>query len=135
MRNHERTSDFTSTIPNNNPATTYLKLYHHGCTNADSLIQAVSSERTSKSWFSATGISFVSITSFYRRRISGNTRLDTANPPAIKQTVATREGPCRLDNPIMACPDVQPPAYSVQKPTRNPPATINLSRFPRRRSR
>ena len=30
-------------------------------------------------------------------------------PPNIKQQVATNEGHCKLDNPIIACPLVQPP--------------------------
>jgi len=47
-------------------------------------------------------------------------------PPAIKQQVATRDGHCRLEIPIMACPDVQPPAYLVPKPTKKPPITIKI---------
>ena len=34
------------------------------------------------------------------------------------------EGNCSVDNPIIACPLVQPPAYRVPKPTKNPPTTI-----------
>ena len=47
------------------------------------------------------------------------------NPPIIKQMVATNEGHCRLLNPIMEWPEVQPPAYLVPNPTKNPPP-INM---------
>ena len=39
----------------------------------------------------------------------------------MKAIVATSDGHCRLLNPMIACPLVQPPAYRVPKPTRNPP--------------
>ena len=42
-------------------------------------------------------------------------------PPIIKQIVATSDGHCNVDNPIIACPLVQPPAYLVPKPTKKPP--------------
>lgn len=45
-------------------------------------------------------------------------------PPIIKLMVAISDGTCRLERPMMAWPDVQPPAYLVPKPTRNPPAII-----------
>ncbi len=51
------------------------------------------------------------------------------NPPTIKQQVATSEGHCRLEIPMMAWPDVQPPAYRVPKPTKKPPKTKNISPF------
>jgi hypothetical protein len=39
--------------------------------------------------------------------------------------VAIKEPTCKLDKPIMECPEVHPPAYRVPKPTKNPPSTIN----------
>ena len=42
-------------------------------------------------------------------------------PPTIKQQVATNEGHCKVDKPMIACPLVQPPAYLVPNPTINPP--------------
>lgn len=50
-------------------------------------------------------------------------------PPVIKQTVAIREGNCKLDSPEMACPDVHPSAYLVPNPIRNPPSTIIINPF------
>ena len=41
-----------------------------------------------------------------------------------KQIVAIREEKLRADKPVMVCPDVQPFAYRVPKPTQNPPKTI-----------
>lgn len=38
-----------------------------------------------------------------------------------KPITAISEGNCRLLNPEMACPDVQPPAYLGPKPTNRPP--------------
>lgn len=52
-----------------------------------------------------------------------------AKPPIIKQQVATKEGHCKLDNPIMVCPDVHPLAYRVPKPTKKPPKTKNIKPF------
>ena len=34
---------------------------------------------------------------------------------------AIKEGNCKLDKPLMACPDVHPPAYLEPNPTINPP--------------
>jgi len=45
------------------------------------------------------------------------------NPPIKNPITATKEGFCRLLNPEMAWPEVQPPAYLVPKPTRNPAIT------------
>ncbi len=45
-------------------------------------------------------------------------------PPIIKQMVATKEGHCKVDNPMMAWPEVHPPAQRVPNPTKNPPITI-----------
>ena len=45
----------------------------------------------------------------------------------MKQQVATSDGHCKADMPMMAWPDVQPPAYRVPKPTRKPPATIKIN--------
>jgi hypothetical protein len=41
-----------------------------------------------------------------------------------KPITAMSDGNCRLDNPLMAWPDVQPPAHREPKPTRNPPTMI-----------
>ena len=54
-------------------------------------------------------------------------RFAAIKPPTIKHIVAISEGICKLANPVMECPDVQPPAYRVPKPTRKPPATVNRS--------
>lgn len=42
---------------------------------------------------------------------------------------ATNDGSCKLDNPEMAWPDVQPPAYRVPNPIRNPPTTKSKNPF------
>ena len=34
---------------------------------------------------------------------------------------AIREGICKSLKPLMACPEVQPPAYLAPNPTRKPP--------------
>ena len=44
-------------------------------------------------------------------------------PPNIKNIVATNDGHCKLAKPIMECPEVQPLAYRVPKPTKKPPIT------------
>src|SRR5690242_13568998 len=103
MRNQEITSAFTSNMPNKMPAKKYLKLYHQGCCRLDSLIHIVSSERTSKSVFcSINSIFFELFCIHYNCKINGRIRFAIIKPPAIKQTVATNEGHCRLLNPIIA---------------------------------
>lgn len=42
---------------------------------------------------------------------------------------AIREGACRSDNPLMAWPDVQPPAYRAPKPTNRPPIASTENPF------
>ena len=42
--------------------------------------------------------------------MKGRMRLAMIKPPTIKQIVATSDGNCKLDKPMMECPDVQPPA-------------------------
>ena len=42
-------------------------------------------------------------------------------PPIKKPTTASNDGNCKLDRPLMAWPDVQPPAYREPKPTISPP--------------
>ena len=42
-------------------------------------------------------------------------------PPMKKPITAIKEGSCRSDKPLIACPDVQPPAYLEPKPTSIPP--------------
>ena len=61
--------------------------------------------------------------------MNGRIKLAIINPPIIKQIVATSDGHCKLERPIIACPDVQPPAYLVPKPTRKPPATVRSNPF------
>ena len=39
---------------------------------------------------------------------------------------ATKEGNCKLDSPLIACPDVHPPAYLVPKPIKKPPTTKRI---------
>jgi hypothetical protein len=63
----------------------------------------------------------------YKDKIQGKIMFAIKNPPAIKQIVATSEGHCKLLKPIMACPEVHPPAYLVPKPTKNPPKTIIIN--------
>lgn len=41
--------------------------------------------------------------------------------------VATNDGHCKLLSPIMECPEVQPPAYLVPNPTKNPPMTSMMN--------
>ena len=53
----------------------------------------------------------------------GNNKCVDTKPPIIKQQVAMSEGNCRFEIPMMACPDVQPFAHLVPKPTINPPIT------------
>lgn len=43
--------------------------------------------------------------------------------------VATNEGQFKLDKPIIECPEVQPLAQRVPKPTKNPPKTIKINPF------
>ena len=50
-------------------------------------------------------------------------------PPIIKQTVATRDGNCKVDKPMIECPLVHPPAYRVPNPMRNPPTIISIKPF------
>src|SRR5687768_2446602 len=49
------------------------------------------------------------------------------SPPARKQPVAIIDGHWRFDIPMIECPEVQPPAYRVPKPTRNPPTTTKMN--------
>lgn len=48
------------------------------------------------------------------------------SPPIKKQIVATNEGHCKLEIPIIECPDVQPLAQRVPKPTKKPPKTMKM---------
>ena len=50
-------------------------------------------------------------------------------PPIKKQIVATNEGQFKLDKPIIECPEVQPLAQRVPKPTKNPPKMIKINPF------
>ena len=36
------------------------------------------------------------------------------NPPIKNPITAIREGNCKFDKPLMACPEVQPPAHLAQ---------------------
>jgi hypothetical protein len=42
--------------------------------------------------------------------MNGKSIFAEKKPPTIKQQVAIRDGICKVDSPIMACPLVQPPA-------------------------
>ena len=55
------------------------------------------------------------------------------NPPIKNPITAIKEGTCRSDKPDIACPDVQPPAYRVPNPIKNPPPKNKIS--PRQVSR
>ena len=43
-------------------------------------------------------------------KINGRIRFAIIKPPTIKQMVATKDGNCNIDNPMIEWPDVQPPA-------------------------
>ncbi len=43
-------------------------------------------------------------------------------PPIKKPITAIKDGNCKSDNPLIACPDVQPPAYREPNPTIKPPS-------------
>ena len=51
----------------------------------------------------------------------------TASPPTKKPITATREGSWKLASPLIAWPDVHPPAYRAPKPTKKPPPRIITS--------
>src|SRR5690606_14242300 len=59
----------------------------------------------------------------YRVRISGNKRWTMIKPPIKKPITAIKDGSCRLLRPLMACPEVHPPAYRAPKPIKKPPIT------------
>lgn len=61
--------------------------------------------------------------------MNGNTTKVIKIPPIMKQMVAIKDGHCKFDNPMMACPEVHPPAYRVPNPTKNPPKTIKKKPF------
>ena len=50
-------------------------------------------------------------------------------PPMKKPITAIKDGTCKFDKPLIACPDVQPPAYLVPKPTRIPPPSKTKKPF------
>ena len=50
-----------------------------------------------------------------------------SSPPAKNAASAMNDGTSRFATPVIPCPDVQPPAYAVPNPTRNPPPTIASS--------
>ena len=59
--------------------------------------------------------------------MKGRTQLLTMIPPKKKSAVAISDGHCKVDSPKIPCPDVQPPAYLVPKPTRKPPIIIRIN--------
>ena len=61
--------------------------------------------------------------------IHGKRTWTVANPPSMKQQVATSDGHCNVDNPMMEWPEVQPPAYLVPNPTMKPPTTKKIKPF------
>jgi hypothetical protein len=42
--------------------------------------------------------------------MKGKIKLAMINPPIMKQMVATKEGHCKSDKPMIAWPEVHPPA-------------------------
>lgn len=46
-----------------------------------------------------------------------------------KPTTAMSDGTCKSDNPLMAWPEVQPPAYREPKPTMRPPTAKTRNPF------
>jgi hypothetical protein len=59
--------------------------------------------------------------------IRGITSQVIRTPPAKKQQVATSDGHWRFASPVIEWPEVQPFAYRVPNPTRNPPTTIRMN--------
>src|ERR1700704_5755524 len=57
----------------------------------------------------------------------GNSKYVVARPPAKNPQTATSDASWRSARPAIAWPEVQPPAYAVPKPTRNPPTTIETN--------
>ena len=41
-------------------------------------------------------------------------------PPIKNPMTANKDGNCKLLNPVIACPEVQPPAYRDPKPIKTP---------------
>ena len=50
-------------------------------------------------------------------------------PPMKKPITAINEGICRLANPLIACPEVQPPAHLEPNPIKTPPTTMKIKPF------
>ena len=73
--------------------------------------------------------SFIYCCHDYSLKIKGSIKLAMITPPSMKQQVAMSDGHCKLERPMMAWPDVQPPAYRVPKPTRKPPTTMSINPF------
>ena len=59
----------------------------------------------------------------------GRTRNVIINPPTKNPITAINEGNCRLLSPLIAWPEVHPPAYLVPNPIRNPPTTMKMKPF------
>src|SRR5262245_14111779 len=104
MRYQETTSDFTSTMPKNIPATRYFNKCHQECFISDSFMQMASSDRTSKSVL-VSGITVLDNCSLvciaYNCKMTGSIKLALMSPPIIKQMVAINDGSCKLERPIM----------------------------------
>ncbi len=59
--------------------------------------------------------------------IKDNNKCVESRPPIKNPMTATRDGNWRLAKPVMAWPEVQPPAYLVPKPINIPP-TISTNK-------
>src|SRR5690625_4481538 len=54
-------------------------------------------------------------------KMRGNSTCVITRPPAKNPNTAMSDGSCRLARPVIACPEVQPPAQRAPKPTSPPP--------------
>ena len=52
-----------------------------------------------------------------------------ARPPIKNPMTAMSDGTCKSDNPLIAWPEVQPPAYREPKPTMRPPTANTRNPF------
>ena len=67
----------------------------------------------------------------------GNRKCEAIRPPIKNPMTAISDGNWRFERPLIACPDVHPPAYLAPNPIRNPPPTkmikpgivVNFSRL------
>ena len=91
--------------------TQYQKVFQQGCTLNYTNLGAVVQMHLRMLYCYLYFVLFrCSLLCFYKDKIQGKIMLAIKKPPAIKQIVATSDGHCKLLSPIIALPDVQPPA-------------------------